>query len=262
MTVDRQLNTDGATIAYELTGTGDPVGYAHGVLLSRTAVRGLGLFDIDAIARGRRLLTYDQRGHGQSTGRAVPDDYRFERSAKDLHEILDAAEIQVPIDFAGSSLGAAAALYAAVAAPDRFRRLALVIPPVAWEAGPDQAKQWYFDTADSIERLGPVAWRNEWASAPPLPIFANYQQARFSPDVADHLLASVLRGVGLSDLPGPAAIATLQHPTLILTWDTDPLHPVATAERLAELIPNSELYIARSVDDIETWTQRTADFFD
>lgn len=82
---------DGATIAYELAGRGRPVGYAHGVLLSRAAVRGLELFDIDAVAAGRRLLTYDQRGHGHSSGRAVAEDYRFERAATDLPGLLDAA---------------------------------------------------------------------------------------------------------------------------------------------------------------------------
>jgi non-heme chloroperoxidase len=260
MTADRQLATDGATIAYEFSGAPDPVGYAHGVLLSRSSVRGLGLFDIDTIARGRGLLTYDQRGHGHSTGRAIADDYRFERAAKDLVEVLDAAELEAPIDFAGSSLGAAAALHAAIAAPDRFRRLALVIPPVAWETGPVQARQWYLDTADHIEEVGPAAWRREWTSAPPLPIFADYPRARFNPDVADDLLASALRGVGLSDLPDPAAIAALPMPTLILAWDTDALHPISTAERLAELIPNSTLHVARTLDGVKTWTQRTAEF--
>jgi non-heme chloroperoxidase len=252
---------DGAKIAYELTGSGRPVGYAHGVLLSRAAVRSLDLFDFDAVAAQRRLLTYDQRGHGHSTGRAVAEDYRFERAASDLLGLLDAAAIDEPIDFAGSSLGAAAVLYAALASPERFRRLALLIPPVSWESEHQPARAWYADTARRIQEIGPAAWRREWATAAPLPIFADYPRAKFSPDVADELLAPVLRGVGLSELPDPDAIATLAHPALILAWDTDPLHPVSTAARLHVLIADSTLHVARSVSDIRTWTQLTAEFF-
>ncbi len=261
MPADSHFPADGATIAYRVTGDGAPVGYAHGVLLSREAVRGLGIFDLETIAGGRRLLTYDQRGHGYSTGRPRPADYRFEQAAADLLDLLDAAGIDEPIDFAGSSLGAAAALYAALAVPDRFRRLALLIPPVAWETGPHRAKQWYFDTADTIDDVGPAAWHEQWASAPPLPIFADYPQGKFTPDVHDELLSAVLRGVALSDLPAPAELTTLSQPTLILAWDTDPLHPIATAERLHALLPNSTLHIARTVDEVQTWTQRTAEFF-
>lgn len=259
---DRHFATDGATIAYQFSGTeAPPIGYAHGVLLSRKAVQQLGIFDLVTIADGRLLLTYDQRGHGHSTGRPKPADYRFEQSADDLLNLLDAAGIDEPVDFAGSSLGAAAALHAALTAPERFRKLALLIPPVAWETGPHQARQWYFDTADTIDNIGTTAWRDQWASAPPLPIFADYPQGKFTPDVDDTLISAVLRGVGLSDLPDAAELTTLSQPTLILAWDTDPLHPVSTAQRLAELIPDSTLHIARTVDEVKTWTQRTADFF-
>ncbi|WP_237023344.1 alpha/beta fold hydrolase [Mycolicibacterium tokaiense] len=105
---DHHLITDGATIAYQLSGPPNtvPVGYGHGVLMSRQIVRGLGIFDIDAIADRRRLITYDQRGHGASRGRPKPEDYRFEQAADDLLRVLDAAGLDEPIDFAGSSLGA------------------------------------------------------------------------------------------------------------------------------------------------------------
>jgi pimeloyl-ACP methyl ester carboxylesterase len=173
---------------------------------------------------------------------------------------MDAVGVDQPMDFAGSSLGADMALRAAIAAPDRLRRLVLVIPPVAWESGAGQAKQWYFDTADDIEKRGAAAWRDEWSRAEPFPIFAGYPKFDLTPDVADDLLPSVLRGAGMSDLPAQEDIAALRHPTLILAWDTDPLHPVSTAERLRELIPGSELHVAKSVDEIKTWTARAAEF--
>lgn len=260
MATDRYLTRNGATIAYELTGSGRPVGYAHGVFLSRDAVRQMEVFDFDTIGRGRSLLTYDQRGHGRSTGRPVADDYRFANVGDDLLGLLDAADIDEPMDFTGSSLGVATALYATLAAPERFRRLVLVIPPVAWETGPQPARQWYLDTADVIESRGATAWRKEWASAPPLPIFADYPKFDLTPDVADELLPHILRGIGMSDLPDPDRLATLSQPTLILVWDRDPLHPVATAQRLHETIPDSTLHVAHTVEDVKTWTQRTLDF--
>lgn len=260
MTSDNYFVRDGARIAYQLTGSGTPIGYAHGVFLSRRAVRRLELFDVDALAAGRRLLTYDQRGHGNSTGRPEPDDYRFENFTRDLLGLLDTLELDEPMDFAGSSLGCDVALRSAIAAPDRFRRLVLLIPPVAWETGPQKARDWYLDTARRIETRGAPAWREEWARSEPLPIFAGYPKFDLTPDVADELLAPLLNGVGASDLPAPEEIAQLSHPTLILAWATDPLHPVATAERLHELIPNSVLHVSTSVEDIKTWTSRAATF--
>ncbi|HEY1178222.1 MAG TPA: alpha/beta hydrolase [Phytomonospora sp.] len=259
---DRLLTRDGASIAYEVTGDGPLVGYAHGVFLSRAAVRRLELLDLDALGEGRRLLTYDQRGHGRSTGRSVAADYRFENFTADLLGVLDAIDPGGPVDFTGSSLGCAVALHAAVAAPERFRRLVLMIPPVAWETGPNPARRWYTDAADRIEHDGAAAWREAWAAADPLPIFADYPKFDMTPEIGDDLLAPILRGIGESDLPAPEAVAAITQPALILTWDTDPLHPVATAERLHDLLPDSRLYVARSAGDVQTWSRRIGEFLD
>lgn len=96
MTEDRFRYADGATIAYQVSGSGSPpVAYAHGVLLSRAAVRGLGILDVEAIADGRRPLLYDQRGHGHSTGRPQPEYYTFEQAGVDLLDLLTAAGFEV-----------------------------------------------------------------------------------------------------------------------------------------------------------------------
>ncbi|MEV0643873.1 alpha/beta hydrolase [Phytomonospora sp. NPDC050363] len=257
---DQRYTRAGATIAYQVTGAGAPLGYAHGVFLSRAAVARLDLLDLEALADGRRMLAYDARGHGHSTGRPVPADYRFENFTADLLGLLDAAGIEEPIDFTGSSLGCDTALRAAIEAPRRFRRLVVMIPPVAWETGPERLRHWYTRTAGEIERNGAARWREQWANGEPLPIFADHPSFDLSPDVDDELLPSILRGIGESDLPSPEAIATITHPTLILTWETDPLHPVATAERLHELIGGSELHVSSTVDDVRTWTARIREF--
>src|SRR5882757_63664 len=100
MSLDSHFTRAGATIAYQYTGSGSPLGYAHGVFLSRDAVRRLGLFDFDLLGAGRGLLTYDQRGHGESTGRPVAADYTFDNVGADLLGLLDAAGVDEPIDFA------------------------------------------------------------------------------------------------------------------------------------------------------------------
>jgi len=70
----------------------------------------------------------------------------------------------------------------------------------------------------------------------------------------------VLRGAAASDLPASESIAALDHRTLILAWTGDPGHPVSTAERLHELLPNSELQVAHELTDLFTWSATMAEF--
>ncbi len=51
-------------------------------------------------------------------------------------------------------------------------------------------------------------------------------------------------------------------PTLVLAWDTDPGHPLSTAEDLVELIPQAELEVAGQLADVVSWTDRVEEFLD
>jgi pimeloyl-ACP methyl ester carboxylesterase len=55
-------------------------------------------------------------------------------------------------------------------------------------------------------------------------------------------------------------VAAIANPALILAWDTDPGHPVSTAERLHELLPVSELHVATTLDAVREWPERIAGF--
>lgn len=204
------------------------------------------------------MLTYDARAHGESTGRPLADDYTFDNFSNDALALIDALGIDRPIDFTGSSLGADTALRAAIAAPARFRRLVLMIPPAAWDDAPF-AQNLYSETAGVIESQGADAWR-EQATTDPLPIFADYPAFDLTPAVPDDLIGAVFAGISRSDLPAQEQIATITQPTLILAWDTDPLHPVSTAQRLQDLLPNADLHISKTADDVKTWTTRITEF--
>lgn len=73
------------------------------------------------------------------------------------------------------------------------------------------------------------------------------------PDIDGTLLPTVFRGAALSDLPQREALTAVTAPTLVLAWVDDPGHPLSTAESIASLLPNSELRVASSPEDLAGW---------
>ncbi|NJA59829.1 alpha/beta fold hydrolase, partial [Streptomyces sp. NEAU-H3] len=96
------------------------------------------------------------------------------------------------------------------------------------------------------------------AAAPTPPVFAGRDQGGV--DVRAALLPAVLEGAAGSDLPAPETLARITVPTLVLAWDTDPGHPVSSAETVAHHIPGARLSVARTAAEVEGWGQVAADF--
>ena len=260
---DLHLDRDGVALAYDATGPvgGSVVVAAHGLTSSRASEDASAVFDWTALpAAGFRLVRYDARGHGRSTGGHDPGQYTWPRLADDLLALADEVAGERPIDVVGTSMGVGTALWAAVRAPERFRRLVLVIPPTAWATRAAQA-QVYEAGARFIEQRGLDAFVRGSAALPPLPILeAAGAWPLPAPDIAEPLLPTVFRGAGASDFPDPGAIAALPHDVLLLPWPDDPGHPVSTSERLLELLPNATMHVARTLDDLRGWGSRIVDF--
>jgi 3-oxoadipate enol-lactonase len=257
-----KLERPGAALVYDSLGSGGgvPVVQAHGMLLSRAAEASLDLVDwAPIVTSGRRLVRYDARAHGESSGRPQPDDYVWPALAHDLVAVADAISPDRPVDGIGASLGTATLIWAALQAPARLRRLVLTVPPTAWETRGAQGDI-YRAMADLVEREGAAAWLAAVRKLATPPIFADLPHYAFTPDVAERLLPSVLRGAARSDLPSPDELRALRQPTLILSWDTDPSHPVSTAEKLAALLPDAELHVARTSAEVRGWGARAAAF--
>lgn len=248
-----------ADLAYEERGAGATVGYAHGILLSRAAEDAMDLYDWAPLTRQRRLVRYDARAHGASTGRAVAQDYVWPHLADDLLALVDRVDGGEPVDWMGASMGCGSLLWAATKAPDRFRRLVLMIPPTTGETRAAAAGM-YRSGADLIESEGMASWLALLQQSPMPPIFADLPDYSFNVAVTEALLPSVLRGAAITDLPDHGGLAALPHPTLILAWETDPIHPVTSAELLAKTLPNARLHVSVTTKDVRTWAERIAAF--
>ncbi len=244
------FSVPGAELDYEISDEGGPaVVQLHGLTSSRYRDRLLDL-DLGRGLSGTRLLRYDARGHGRSTGRAEPGDYCWDRLADDLLTLLDEIFPGETVHGVGPSMGAGTLLHAVTRAPERISALTLVVPPTAWETRAAKADD-YRAAVRMVETEGMAAFIEAGHLAPRPP--ATVEAPETVPDVTEALLPSLLAGAALTDLPPSELVGKIAVPTLVLAWTEDPAHPVSTAESLVALIPDSRLVLAQTPADVGTW---------
>jgi pimeloyl-ACP methyl ester carboxylesterase len=221
----------------------------------------LGLTDWSSLAEsGFRVISFDARGHGDSSGEDDPESYLWTSLAEDLLAIIEHFSPDGPVSAVGVSMGTATILHALTRAPDRFAAIVLGAPPTAWETRAAQSDM-YEQLAQAAGAMSQGDFAALLAGAPVAPIFADLGGYPSEMTPPYRLLPSVFRGAGRSDLPEISALASIDVPALILAWDTDPGHPVATSEHLDRTLPNSQLHVSTTVADIHTWPARAAEFF-
>ena len=251
----------GVDLAVTDTGSGPAFFWGHG-FASCTANEADMMLGWDRLAARYRVVRWDARGHGQSTGTDVPADYGWENLGRDVIALADELGID---EFAvgGASMGAATALHAAVLAPDRVTGLVLALPPTAYDTRAGQGDE-YVDGATLVEEQGVAAYVDRHKAQPVPPILEPIAEAylEFVPAIPDRLLPAALRGAGASDLPRPEQVRAIEAPALLLAWAGDPGHPLSTAERLAELLPHAELNVAGELMDLLGWTDLVEAFLD
>ncbi|WP_207836021.1 alpha/beta fold hydrolase [Williamsia soli] len=247
----------GARLAWTESGVGPPALWAHGLTASATGDQPAGPFDWSPLEGGHRLIRYDARAHGNSTGDAMPEHYTWPNLALDLLDLLDHTAGTEQVSGIGASMGTATLLYAAVAQPGRFRSLVLTTPPTA---GQTRARHvaGYRDGAALIEREGMAAF--EATAGPPPPVLNGIVQSPSPPSVPRSLLPSVLRGAALSDLPPAAALAAIGVPVLVLAWSGDDGHPLSSARSLTAIIPGARLMTADTPEQVRRWPEVVAAF--
>jgi len=118
------FDSDGVPIAFIDEGEGQPVLLIHGFASNRRVNWVSTSWVRDLTAAGRRVLTFDNRGHGESGKPHDSAAYHPALMARDAERLLDHVGIE-RADVIGYSMGARINAFLALESPERVRRAVL-----------------------------------------------------------------------------------------------------------------------------------------
>jgi pimeloyl-ACP methyl ester carboxylesterase len=227
----QHFNSDGVDIAYLDTGQGPPILLIHG-FASTANINWVEPGWVDTLVKaGRRMIAFDNRGHGESGKPHDPDAYTLENMAGDARRLLDHLGIATA-DVMGYSMGARIAARLAIRNPDRVT--ALILGGLAGGLFTGQTNQDEIATALEARSIDDV--RGDVGFA-----FRDFAERTGSDLKA---LAACIRGDVMRI--DPAELAVLPMPILVAVGTRDsvagPIEPIAEKLPKAELlaIPNRD----------------------
>jgi len=239
-------------IAWESAGAGNPVLLIQGLGYARWGWDPV----VPALAEAYRVLTFDNRGIGESD--VPPGPYTAAEMASDALQVLDEAGVE-RAHVVGASLGGMIAQELAVRAPERVDRLVLCCTtPGGAGAVPMPART--------------VALFVEAAQLEPEVALRRFVENALGPDGAglvDEIVARRLAhpfdpsGWQAQAAAGTTfagtALETIQAPTLVIHGTDDAVVDAANAELLTERIPQATLVLLPRAGHLLFW-ERPAEF--
>lgn len=239
MTEQFTVKSDELEIAVEIFGNGPPLIFAHGLSGNRAFTKR----QFQPLCEDFRIITFDQRGHGDSTPIKNPELYDAARMANDIAAILDALNITQAV-VGGESMGSATALKFALQWPQRVKSLLLTAPAFGDKPNTETERLQFlsklifergikFCLATMPERMR----TEQGASAEVIQTISDMWRSH-DPESLATALATVATWVLFSDLD---ILKTLTMQVRIIAWDNDPLHSLALAQKLNDIFPDSVL---------------------
>jgi 3-oxoadipate enol-lactonase len=234
------------TLSGEEVGEGPPVTLLHGL----TATRRYVLHGSVALARsGRRLISYDARGHGQSSPAPEGEGYGYTALVGDLRTVLsDRCGDERPV-LAGHSMGCHTAVAHALERPDEVAALILAGPVTLGLPASEETLAAWDRLADGLESDGVDGFMRAYEAdlrADPAwtETALRITRERMSLHRHPEAVAQAIRDVSRS-LPfeGIAELESLDVPALVVAShdEADPTHPYSIAEEWADRLPDAQL---------------------
>lgn len=233
---------NGTALTYDVAGEGVPLVLIHGSWGERKTWA----FVVPALAESFRVISYDRRGHGEST--APPDVGTVHDDVADVVRVIDALA-DGHANVVANSYGACIALRFAAAHPERVAKMVCHEPPMLGVLEADDEGKAIAD--EERRKLGEVLQileRGEFA------------------DAAEYFVERVALGPGMwSELPPPVQQMFVDHaptflgelrdpdalgadldsltrvsmPVLLTHGDQSPAFFAPTVERLERMLPNA-----------------------
>ncbi|MCX4767349.1 alpha/beta hydrolase [Streptomyces sp. NBC_01275] len=242
----RTVSVDGVTYAYRELGPKGGIPVVFFVHLAAT----LDNWDpriIDPIAKGRHVITFDNRGVGASTGQ-VPDS--VEAMADDAYTFIKALGYD-KIDVFSFSLGGMVAQALVVKHPELVRKL--VLTGTGPKGGKDMdkvARVTYWDILRAtLTRSDPkefLFFNRNATGKPAARAFVNRLKERTvdrDADIKTKAFQTQLKAIKKWGRSAPDDLSTITQPTLIANGDNDRMVPSVLSEDLHRRIKGSELII-------------------
>jgi 3-oxoadipate enol-lactonase len=235
------LETNGARIAYDVEGRGEPVVLIHAGIANR------GQWDaqVTALRDAYRVIRYDTRGYGESETDAVPFSNRADIAA--LLDHLDERSAHL----VGMSRSGSIALDFAIEFPDRVRSLVVAAGGISGYESPDGSPSGTFDEADRLweakdwERL--ADWEADfWVDGPGKP------RGRADPAIRakvhgwilDNYRAEKEEGQPIVlDPPAVGRLGELRAPLLVILGELDEPGTSEAMRHLAASVPGAQLEV-------------------
>jgi pimeloyl-ACP methyl ester carboxylesterase len=241
-----EIASGGVRLAGEEVGEGSPIVLLHGL----TATRRYVLHGSVTLARrGHRLVSYDARGHGESSPAPEGEGYGYEALKGDLATVLaERCSAERPV-LCGHSMGCHTAVAYALEHADEVSALVLAGPVTLGIPATEETLTYWDRLADGLERGGVDgfmgAYEASLEAAPSwretaLRITRERMKLHRHPDAVARAMGEVPRSVPFEGL---AELETLHVPALVVASydEADPGHPYAIAEAWAEHLPAGRL---------------------
>lgn len=247
----------GLTLSGDVAGDGTPLVLAHGLTATRrNVVQG----SRHLLSRGRRLIAYDARGHGESSPPRDPSAYEYSDLEADLAAVLRHHGLD-QVALVGSSMGAATVTRFALTDPASVSALVLITPAYRGPGalGPEALDHWDSlaqaledgDVERFVELSGAGSLPERWREPARIATRQRIERHRDLAAVA-RALRVVPRSEAFADL---GQLETLDVPVLVIASrdSADPGHPLAVAEEYVRRLPRGELAVEEEGDTPLAW---------